>query len=124
MTNPVMTVRRTSRYSDPEDGPKWRTCWMWCPGCDHAVAIPVVGEDGTLPPDGPHWSWDGNVETPTFDPSILQHPGGSMPLCHSYVRGGRWEFLGDSTHALAGQTVDMVPLPDWLVAEAKGGDDA
>ena len=29
--------------------------------------------------------------------------------CHSFVRSGRIEFLSDSTHALAGQTVD---LPD------------
>jgi hypothetical protein len=35
--------------------------------------------------------------------------------CHSYVPAGRWEFLADSAHALAGQTVDMVPVPDWLV---------
>lgn len=34
--------------------------------------------------------------------------------CHSFLRAGRWQFLGDSAHALAGQTVDMVPLPDWL----------
>lgn len=31
--------------------------------------------------------------------------------CHSFLRVGRWEFLGDSAHQLAGQTVEMVPLP-------------
>lgn len=31
-------------------------------------------------------------------------------VCHSFVRAGRIEFLGDCTHALAGQTV---PLPPW-----------
>lgn len=35
--------------------------------------------------------------------------------CHSFVQSGQWQFLTDSAHALAGQTVDMVPLPDWFV---------
>jgi hypothetical protein len=35
--------------------------------------------------------------------------------CHSFIRDGHWEFLGDCAHQLAGQTVPMVPLPDWLV---------
>lgn len=97
-----------------ERTPSWRTAWMWCPGCDHAKAIPVPSEDGQLPKEGAHWTWDGNLEQPTFDPSILQHASGKMPRCHSFVKAGRWEFLSDSTHKLAGQTVDMVPLPDWL----------
>lgn len=67
-----------------------------------------------MPPEGAHWSWDGNREQPTFSPSILQHESGSIPRCHSYVQSGRWQFLSDCTHKLAGQTVDMVPLPDWL----------
>lgn len=114
MVNPVMVVNTTSMYGD-ESGIAWRTCWVWCPGCNHLCAIPIAGEDGTLPLFGPHWGWDGNLEQPTFDPSILQESSGSMPKCHSYVRAGRWEFLSDCTHALAGQTVDMVPLPDWVV---------
>lgn len=35
--------------------------------------------------------------------------------CHSFLKRGKWEFLSDSAHSLAGKTVDMVPLPDWLV---------
>ena len=34
--------------------------------------------------------------------------------CHAYLRNGQWEFLGDSVHKLAGQTSQMVPLPDWM----------
>lgn len=118
MSNPVMIVRPTSLHTDHDNPVTWRTCWMWCPGCDHAVAIPIVGVDGSQP-DGPRWEWDGNVEAPTFSPSILQHPSGNIPLCHSFIKAGRWEFLSDSTHDLAGQTVDMVPLPDWLVTEGQ-----
>ena len=59
------------------------------------------------------WEFDGNMEKPTFVGSMLSNkrkwPG--YPLCHSYVRNGKWEFLNDSTHDLAGQTVDMIPIP-------------
>lgn len=115
MTNPVMVVRSTSRYG--EETPKWRTVWMWCPGCDHAKGIPVPAEDGTLPPEGPHWTWNGDLERPTLSPSILQEQGVTLSRCHSYLHEGRWQFLGDCSHELAGRTVDMVPLPDWLVRE-------
>lgn len=30
--------------------------------------------------------------------------------CHSFVVDGQMQFLGDCTHALAGQTV---PIPEW-----------
>jgi hypothetical protein len=35
--------------------------------------------------------------------------------CHSFLTNGQWQFLGDSAHKLAGQTVPAVPLPDWMV---------
>jgi hypothetical protein len=99
---------------------------FWCPGCDEAHAI-TVGR----------WTWDGNAERPTFAPSILirsghysahfkpnsdvcwctynrEHPEDAASftcsVCHSFVVGGRIQFLTDSTHRLAGQTVD---LPEW-----------
>lgn len=64
--------------------------------------------------DGPRWGWNGCVNKPTFTPSILvrrnygedQHP----EVCHSFVTDGQIQFLGDCTHAMAGQTV---PIPEW-----------
>jgi hypothetical protein len=38
--------------------------------------------------------------------------------CHSFLRDGRWQFLGDSAHSLAGQTVNMIPLPKLWAADA------
>lgn len=84
----------------------------------------------TLPAAG--WSWNGSVDKPTFMPSVLvtgmqtvrdesgRWTGGwkmgadGKPLprvCHSFVTDGRIQYLGDCTHELAGQTVDMVPWP-------------
>lgn len=84
-----------------------------CPGCNSRHLI------YTGPGSGPRWMWDGNVDRPTFSPSIrVSYDGrdagtaGAPPaLCHSFVTEGRIQFLGDCTHALAGQTVDMVPFP-------------
>lgn len=73
---------------------------VWCPGCDCAHGMNT------------RWSFDGNMERPTFSPSVLARTGGKV--CHSFIRDGRIQFLADSTHALAGQTVE---LPAWPFAD-------
>lgn len=74
-----------------------------CPGCECSHFVPV---------EGPHkWEWDGNLEAPTFSPSILVNGDKScpsMPLCHSFIRQGKWQYLSDCTHKLAGTTVPMM----------------
>lgn len=92
--------------------PIGRGCWVWCPGCDMAHRPQIVGEHGD-PPEGPCWTWDGNLEAPTFTPSYVTWT--DTTRCHSNITAGQWVFHGDSTHELAGQTVPMVPVPDWLV---------
>lgn len=88
---------------------------FWCPGCDGCHQI----NHGAGP--GARWGWNGDVDKPTFTPSILvQYNGadadtkdGIPSVCHSFVTDGRIQFLSDCTHALAGQTVD---IPDWDLA--------
>ena len=84
---------------------------FWCPGCDKVHGI-TYGPGGL-------WGWDGNVQRPTISGSVLVHPHETLndagervmtPLCHSFVVDGRIQFLGDCTHDLANQTVD---LPEW-----------
>lgn len=96
---------------------------FWCPGCDelHVVADPP-------------WQVSGEGETLTISPSVLVYESKKFinddldwdngllapvnitmsPRCHSFVRNGHIEFLSDSTHELAGQSVKLPPLPDWL----------
>lgn len=99
-----------------------------CPGCGDTHEIPVAAANVS----GKAWGFNGSVERPTFTPSILvrsghfvqdgragecwcaydrEHPddpsGFKCGICHSFVRDGCIEFLGDCTHALAGQTVDL-----------------
>lgn len=76
---------------------------FWCPGCCRA--------------HGSRWSWNGDPERPTFEPSILvqwhQWDGDRRIdwVCHSFVREAQIQFLGDCTHPLAGQTVPLPPFP-------------
>jgi len=58
------------------------------------------------------WTFNGNDEAPTFSPSLLLNGQNPPRICHSYVTDGRIQFLGDSTHALAGQTVDLPDYPE------------
>jgi len=108
MTNPVAQMRTWATSENHQ------VLQMWCPGCDDLHQIHVKG-DGA-------WEWDGNLEAPTVSPSILVQRGNREGdrRCHSFLKAGVWQFLGDCTHALAGQSVPMVPLPDWLIRN--GGD--
>ena len=99
---------------------------FWCPGCDESHQI-------NISPGG--WYWDQDLERPTISPSILVQSGHYAPgwnsgscwctynrdhpddeasfhceRCHSFVRNGMIEFLGDCSHKLANQTVE---LPEW-----------
>ena len=57
------------------------------------------------------WGFNGDLDHPTFTPSVLNisnwGPERRELRCHSFVTGGRIEFLGDFPHTLAGQTVDL-----------------
>ena len=76
----------------------------WCPGCHAAHHIPVSGHVT--------WTFDGNVDAPTFAPSVRHSWSGfEGGQCHYFIRGGRIEFCADSTHARAGQTVPLPPFP-------------
>jgi hypothetical protein len=120
---------KLKRYADGQGN---HLGWLFfCPGCKKRHA-PSTG-----------WTFNGDFEKPTFSPSILvtgvnmpeEDPAtgdyrrgedgeylkdaegkllGWTPMqCHSFVRDGMIQFLGDCTHSLVGQTV---PLPDYFDA--------
>lgn len=87
-----------------------------CPGCKDIRGtglhmLPVNCSDR----HSPSWDWDGNLEAPTVSPSILTH--GVDSVCHSFLRNGVFEYLGDSTHRFSGQFVPMDDLEDWMIKE-------
>ena len=87
----------------------------FCPACDftHGFNVDLEAHD-KWPEDSPVWTFDGNWERPTFWASMLANKDRVIehhPICHSFLKNGQWEYLTDSTHTLAGQTVP-VPPPD------------
>lgn len=92
------------------------TLYWKCPGClfGHSANVKL----GSLTPAGtPLWGWNGNTECCTITPSYLcwrdadtDDDGNARPArrCHVFITDGQIQFLGDCTHALAGQTV---PVP-------------
>lgn len=83
------------------------------PGFEYHL-LPIRGKY-----DGPNdsWEWNEDTERPTLKPSIRcrytwkeGEPGEEKRQCHSYVTDGKIQFLSDSTHSLAGQTVDLLDI--------------
>jgi len=84
---------------------------IFCPGCKQGHAFYTDSKDS---PNGAVWTYNGNPRSPTFRPSMhvtyINSRSHRVTMCHSFVRDGMIQFLPDSRHDLAGQTVD---LPDW-----------
>lgn len=84
--------------------------WMvWCPACDGAHTF----DD--------RWSFNGDVERPTFRASMLAHCVTTWNEeerkltvrdvhCHSFLTDGVWAYCADSKHEHAGKSL---PAPEW-----------
>lgn len=89
----------------------------WCPACKemHAFAVDAPFRNGA------RWSFDGNLDAPTFAPSMNIRIGpyldndegkqGQFDVCHYFLRAGKIQFLDDCTHSMRGQTVPLPELP-------------
>lgn len=104
------------------------TGWMfWCPGCNDRHWFRIDHGGAPVRADGtplPVWSFDGNMDAPTFAPSLLYHTEtgdwvdgkwvgtGRVTLCHLHLRAGMLEFLADCPHPLRDQVVPLPELPE------------
>lgn len=65
------------------------------------------------------WIFNNDLNNPTINPSLLvrEPVGNKVNVCHSFIREGKIQFLSDSTHGLAGKTVEIPDFetmhPDW-----------
>lgn len=110
--NPLTRVRH---MTGPDGECAGLSVHLWCPGCQHLHGPAFRCPEHGGPESGPVWDGDPHSDPFTMSPSLLVGIPGSDDVCHSFVVSGRWQFLGDCTHALAGQQVPVEPLPDWLV---------
>jgi hypothetical protein len=101
-----------------------------CPACNSKHALSVAQPNG--------WAWNGSGDAPIFSPSIgvsgsevvrdaagnwtgewvRDAAGEPVPsYCHSFIGSsdgstpGRIQFLGDCTHSMANQLVDLPDFP-------------
>ena len=83
----------------------------FCPACKSLHTFNVNKQR----PNGARWSWDGNIDKPTFTPSmnIRLGPllGGKMLICHYTLIKGVIKYMNDCTHKMRGQIVDLPPIP-------------
>lgn len=94
--------------SENGDGSKNGVVFVfWCPGCEERHTFTTERDRK------PVWVFDGNMEHPTFSPSLL-YPD-KTPCCHLYLKAGKLEFLSDCGHSLAGKTVDLPEIPTDMV---------
>ena len=78
--------------------------WHWCPACEVEHPLPDT------------WTFNGDVDKPTFSPSFRQtlvakpplHGEENMRVCHYIVTEGRIQFCPDSWHGRS----DIVQMPE------------
>lgn len=90
-----------------------------CPACAGEVLIWGDGEEHPVIPfhevnvGAGGWSFNGDLNRPTISPSVRTRYGDALAYtCHFFVRDGRIEYCADSTHKMAGQTVDLPDMED------------
>lgn len=98
---------------------------IWCLGCNQPH---IFNAKETPTNSGDSWTWDRDIDRPTFSPSMHIRVGTGVRVggdprlrtdwiyrtaCHSWVVFGKIQFLPDSAHKLSGQTMDV---PDWPAA--------
>lgn len=80
-----------------------------CPGCGNLHPI-YIDQSNVVNGVVNQWSYNGNPDAPTINPSLDVCRDTPERRCHSWIRDGKITFLTDSHHDLAGKTVD---IPDW-----------
>lgn len=97
---------------------------FYCPGCQHDHVY------YTQDPDPKKWTFNGNLQSPTFTPSLLNtwgkeadpnwiepediapdEPGSWSGRCHLFVTNGEINFCGDCTHNYSG--AQHVPMREY-----------
>ena len=92
---------------------------FFCPGCKdlHHYWI-VSGVAGYLAGGSTHpvWDFDGNLEFPTFSPSLRRTggPADDPDICHLTLTSGLFHFHDDSTHELSGK--QDIPMEEYPVS--------
>jgi hypothetical protein len=79
---------------------------IYCEMCQINHHIPTVG-------DHPVWTFNGDLEYPTFMPSVVVSSKYSAEnnanpyICHFFIKNGTIEYQGDCTHEFKNKTLSL-----------------
>ena len=89
--------------------------WIYCPGCKHyhflRIRMPAQPTQQEIDDQRNNvhglWTFNGDVEQPTFTASLLV--GAAIPgsRCHSQITAGYIIFYADCDHALKNESVEL-----------------
>lgn len=79
------------------------------PGKDTPLRLPIG------PYDIVSWSWNGDTEKPTVEPSIISVYDDSIQ--HYFLKDGICEMLSDTNDGTAGQKIPLIDLPEEWVSK-------
>lgn len=114
----VGQISKFLRRTGPSQGYTNGGYGHWCPACEEMHAFAVDGPQS----NGARWTFDGNVDLPTFNPSMNIRWGRQADprcdvdggACHYHLHAGVLKYCADSTHAMAGLEVPLPPIPRHL----------
>jgi hypothetical protein len=83
---------------------------FYCPGCKHQHTYSIKD-------NGEGWSFNGNIDSPSFTPSLLNRSFTKNPdtgsydvekdRCHLFITNGKIVYCGDCHHEYAGKIVEL-----------------
>ena len=95
---------------DDDHGGQHHHYHFWCPACRRLHLYNTEGEI--------RWSFDGNLESPTFKPSLKYTGGPAGVKCHLWCKNGVLEYCNDTPHAeFKGKSVPMVEMDESMLGE-------
>jgi hypothetical protein len=107
MTNEQQPPTQHTKKLHQWHGPIADVWNFWCPACKCGHGFTVYH-----PPDaGKGWQFNGNVDKPTFTPSLRYlNQDGKTTMCHLNMTDGMLIFHGDCPHDFKGRVVPMEDL--------------
>jgi hypothetical protein len=79
----------SSKLRSGEWGPGGLAYYFWCPGCEELHSF-ITQRSDSFRPSGPLWDFDGNMECPTFSPSLIMWCGHYADLRHGRPTDSCW----------------------------------
>jgi hypothetical protein len=83
---------------------------FWCTAClePHSFRIAYYA----AAPNADLWEFNGNLDSPTFTPSLRLKKAGLAPECHVNVTDGIIEYHLDCGHSYAGKKIPLEDFPE------------